>query len=415
MALAKPVRILRDHLALVLTVASLVVWSSLYLLFGPTHPYGDLSNGNYTDHFSHMNTARLFTHAGPAIWTGPMQDSAIPLTPEQRAALPADLTPEGGQEYPVFTVPGWPADKPFVSSWSTYPRFHPPGDMVLTAPVAVLYSFTDLSFSDANRLLILTFLALAHISIYVLLKFWHPFDGMRPVGFLVLFIVYLELVHWSLEGFYEGVIIAPLVVSANFLARRKGLQAIAMFTLAAVLHFRAYFFAPLAIYGAFLVVRDRQWRTWTRREIDLAGVTVALAVISLGVFSRISPWLREMNSDNPVGVTVADPDIAAIAVLLLVAAIVAAVFVYTRSWLDLVLIGWLTTTSLLLQQTWWWDILSILAWLAMPIAASAAARPSAVNRLALIRDARIVAVVFVGSFVFKNTSMLNPSWLQLFF
>ena len=415
MALATLVGRFRDHLALVLTIASLVVWSSLYLLLGPSHPYGDLSNGNYTDHFSHMNTARLFTHAGTQIWTQPLEDSVVPITPGQSAALPRDLTPEGGQRYPVFTVPGWPTDKPFVSSWSAFPRFHPPGDMVLTAPVTILYSFTDLSFSDANRLLILSFLALAHISIFVLLKFWHPFDGMRPVGLLVLFIVYLELVHWSLEGFYEGVIVAPLVLSANYLAQRKGLQAIAMFTLAAVLHFRAYLLAPLAVYGAWLVVRHRQWRTWSRREINLAGVSAALATISLGVFFLISPWLREVDPKNPVGITVASPDIAAIATLLIVAAIPAAVFAYTRSWLDLALLAWLVITSLMLQQTWWWDILSIVAWLAFPIAASTAGRLSSANRLALIRDARIVAVVFLGSFVFKNTSMLNPSWIQSFF
>jgi hypothetical protein len=108
MALATLVRSVRAHLALTLTVASLIAWSSWYLLLGPTHPYGDLSNGNYTDHFSHMNTARLFTHAGTAIWTMPMQDSAVTLTPEQRVALPADLTPQGGQMYPVFIVSGWP-------------------------------------------------------------------------------------------------------------------------------------------------------------------------------------------------------------------------------------------------------------------------------------------------------------------
>ena len=118
---------------------------------------------------------------------------------------------------------------------------------------------------------------------------------------------------------------------------------------------------------------------------------------------------------NPVGVTIADPNIAAIATLLLVVAVLAAVFAYTRSWLDLTLLAWLAFTSLMLQQTWWWDVLTIVAWLAMPIAASTSGRLSAASRLALVRDARIVAVVFVGSFVFKNTSLLNPSWVQNFF
>jgi hypothetical protein len=396
------------HSALLLTVVSLVAWSSWYLLAGPRHPYGDLSNGVYTDHFSHMNTARLFTHAGIDIWTKPLQSSVVPLSPAQMAVLPPDMTSQAGQQYPVFTVPGWPADKPFVSSWAAYPRFHPPGDMVLTAPVALLYSFTGLSFSGANRLLVLSFLVLAHISLFVLLKSGISIPA-RPIGFLVLFVVYLEMIHWSLEGFYEAALIAPLVLCGLCLEQRRGLQAIALFALAAALHFRAYFFAPLAVYGAYIVVRDRQWRTWSRQDYGLAGVASVLCAISLGVFSLITPWLREVPATNPVSVTVAHPDAPAIATLLLVAAVVAVVFAYARSWLDMALLGWLTVSAVLLQQTWEWDVLTILAWLALPIGASAA------RRYGLVRDARAVAVIFLGMFVFKNMTLLDPSWLQKVF
>jgi hypothetical protein len=399
----------RGHAALLVTVASLVLWSSWYLVLGPTHPYGDLSNGIYTDHFSHMNTARLFTHAGPAIWTEPLERSVIALTPEQQAALPADLKPQSGQLYPVFTVQGWPADKPFVSSWFGYPRFHPPGDMVLTAPVALLYSLTDLSFSGANRLLILSFLAFAHISVFVLLKSGVSFGPLRPIGFLVIFIAYLEVIHWSLEGFYEPVIIAPLVLCGRYLAQRKGLQAIAMFSLAADLHFRAYFFAPLALYGAYIVVRDRQWRTWRPKEYVLASVTIGLAATSVAVFSLIWPWLHDVANNNPVSLTAAHADVSAIATLLVVAVVLAVFLAYSKAWLDLALLGWLSLSCLLVQQTWEWDVSTIVAWLALPIAASAA------SRYGLVRDVRVVAVVFIGMFVFKNTTLLDPSWLQKVF
>ncbi len=38
MALATLIRSVRAHLALTLTVASLIVWSSWHLILGPTHP-----------------------------------------------------------------------------------------------------------------------------------------------------------------------------------------------------------------------------------------------------------------------------------------------------------------------------------------------------------------------------------------
>src|SRR5581483_8702001 len=74
------VRVALGHLAATLTVVSLVFWSGWYLLAGPTHPYGDLDGGVFTDQFSHMNTARLFVAVGPAIWQQPLRDLVIPLT-----------------------------------------------------------------------------------------------------------------------------------------------------------------------------------------------------------------------------------------------------------------------------------------------------------------------------------------------
>jgi hypothetical protein len=393
------------HLALGITIASFAVWAVWYLLLGPKGPYGDLSDGTYTDHFSHMNTARLFVSAGTDIWAAPLRYSVRVLTPTEQAALPADLTSQAGQDYPVFTVNGWPADKPFVASWWLYPDFHPPGDIVLTAPIGALSSVTGLSFSGANRLLILEFLALAHISLFVLFKSGIGIDRLRPVGFLVLALVYLEFIHWSLEGFYEPLLLAPLVLSARFLAQGKGLQGLAMFALAADLHFRAYFFGPLAVYGAYLVLRNREWRTWKATQYLLAAATVVMSAISLGVFALVWPWLREVEANNPVGIVAATVNLPAVATLLVIAVVAAAVFVYSRAWLDLALVAWIAVATMLLQQVWPWDVLTIIAWLAFPIGLAAA------NKLELVRDTRIAAVLGIGTFVFGNATLLDPSWL----
>ncbi len=397
-------RLRGNRLTWALVFLSLLLWSSWYVLDGPTNPYGDLSNGVYTDHFSHMNTARLFPSAGINIWREPLDDLVHLLSPAQYAALPADVQ-AAGQQYRIGTVPGWPADKPFVASWSRYPRLHPPGDMVLTAPVAVLYQLTDISFSTANRLLILSFLVFAHLSLFLLLQSAPSIDRLRPIGLLVLFIAYLEVIHWTLEGFYEATLIAPLILCARYLAQRRGLAAMLMFSIAADLHFRSYFFAPLAIYAAWIVLRDRQWRTWRRLDWGLASVAAVLSLVSLGVFGLVWPWVSTQSINNPVSIMNPHDSASTTAVFVVVWVAMVGVFAYSKSWLDLAVVTWVGLMLLLARQAWSWDVVTLLAWLAMPIWKSVA-------RLDLVRDARIITIAFFGIYVFGNTTLLAPTWLQ---
>jgi hypothetical protein len=83
------------------------------------------------------------------------------------------------------------------------------------------------------------------------------------------------------------------------------------------------------------------------------------------------------------------------------------VFVYGRAWLDLAVLGCTGLILLLLRQAYPWDILSLLAWLGPPIIAGRA------DRLAAVRDARIIAVVFISVAVFGNSLM--PTWLDRVF
>ena len=61
------------------------------------HPWGDLSNGFFTDHLSHLNDARHFPRAGIQNWTTPLARMEPRLTKAERAALPRDIVdcPDG--------------------------------------------------------------------------------------------------------------------------------------------------------------------------------------------------------------------------------------------------------------------------------------------------------------------------------
>jgi hypothetical protein len=370
------------------------------------HSFADLSCGVYTDHFSHMNTGRLFTRVGIGIWERPLIDAAPALTPEQFAALPADLrdtvTPDGMTA--VAAVPGWPPDKPFVSTWANFPRFHPPGNMVLTAPVAALYSFTGLSFTWANKLLILLFVAYAHLAFYVFLTGGKVKSLATPVAFAGAALVYGELVHWSLEGFYEAIVIAPLVISARYLVRRKGIEALLAFSVATTLHFRALFFAPWALYALYLIVRERQWRTWKRGQYAEAAGAAILSATSLAIFAAVWPYLHDLNVYNSISLAGEPVNLPAIKTFAVVIVLLTVVLVYTEAWLDVAVLVWVAVMLLFMHQAYEWEVVSLFAWLGAPIVTKLR------NNASLVRDARLVGTLFIAAFVFHNP--LIPSWLQ---
>src|SRR5205823_4465453 len=109
----------RRRIAAALTAASFLGFSA-WELTRRVHPWGDLSNGFFTDHFSHMNGSRLFLRVGAREWTTPLARMLPRLTPAERAALPADVVdcPDGC----LFRVDGWPRAKPMQQSWPTLTR-----------------------------------------------------------------------------------------------------------------------------------------------------------------------------------------------------------------------------------------------------------------------------------------------------
>ncbi|MEO6573473.1 MAG: hypothetical protein ABIP89_06520 [Polyangiaceae bacterium] len=398
-------RLWSRHAALIVTLASLWLWSA-WQLHRPLHPYGDLSGGTFTDHFSHLTTTRLFPRVGIDIWRRPIREHGRPLTESEARSLPRDIPPKAANRE-VFAVDGWPIEKPIVASWTHLPRLHPPGDLVLIAPVALLYSFTPISFTFANRLLILSFLIYAHVSLFFYFQAWLTPRKGSAVGLLTLLVVYGEVLHWTFEGFYEAAVLAPLFLCAKWLHERRMLAAIVAYTVATTIHFRAFFFAPWVVYAAFSIVSDGSWKTWRGRDVGAALVAGLLAAATLFVFALVWPTLSAMPIVySPLAFSAGQATPPALSAYLVVLVIVGAAFAYSRAWMDLVILAWLTFIFVRLHEAYEWDLVALLAWLGSPLG-------SPPKRAAMARDARLYFVLFCGATLFRST--LAPVWLAKIF
>lgn len=380
--------------ALVFASLSFLVWTGWFVTRSDSHAYRDLSRGSFTDHFSHMNAARAFSVVGPEVWTRPFAELFRSMTPEELASLPDDVRAAAGPE--VRFVPGWPEDKPLVASWSHNPRLYPPGDMLLVAPVALAYHLTPLSFAGANALLIVLFLLYAHVAVYVVVL-WALEERFSGFAFLPLFLIYGEVIHWTLEGFYDAAVIAPLALCARYLNARRGLAAVLAFTVASAIHFRALFFAPWFVWGAVLALRERPWRTWTRRDVAAAGAAATLGLTTLYVLYLLLPTLRSLPVNNAL---VDHRSAAPLLTFAAVAVVVAGMLAVARAWLDLVMVGWIAFMLLQLREAYPWHLVAILPFL---LGAGPSRMPSAA------REARAVLFIVFAVILFRNTMV--PFWI----
>jgi hypothetical protein len=380
---------------------SLMLWTAWELRRDCHHAYHDLSCGQFTDHFSHMNAARIFPRIGTDIWRRSFKSMFRALSPEEVARLPVHIRAE--DEPDVRWVPGWEIGKPLAASWSHNPRLYPPGDMLLVAPVALLYHHTGLGFAQATVILIILFLAYAHLAIYAALS-----SNWPRVPLLALLLLYLEIIHWTLEGFYDAAAVFPLLLCAIFLRQRKGLAATVAFVAAVFIHFRALFFLPWGVCAALTVLRGRQWRHWRLPGyLALAG-SVLMGVASAVPFLLLWPTLQNLPNVNPISLRIAHPDRAVLASVAVVAIAAAVIFFWNKSWLDLALLGWFCFMLVLLREAYAWHLLLPMTWLGAPVMHAQSSKPRLHSTWA-VHDARILMLLCMGVFVFKANPL--PMWL----
>ena len=69
--------------ALIVTLISLAAWMAWSATRRVAHPWADMSKGVYTDHFSHMNTTRVFPRIGRDLWRKSIAEQFRTLTDEE--------------------------------------------------------------------------------------------------------------------------------------------------------------------------------------------------------------------------------------------------------------------------------------------------------------------------------------------
>jgi len=378
----------RRRLAVALTAASFAGFSA-WEMTRKVHPFGDLSNGFFTDHFSHMNDARHFPRAGVRQWTTPLARMERRLTAAERAALPRDVIdcPDGC----LFHVDGWPAQKPMEQSWPLLTRFYPPGDLLLFAPMAALYHATPIRTATINRLLVVLCLAFAHAAIFAILD---RVDG--PLAVLCAVLGASALIHWSLEGFYDASIVVPLLLCDTFLAAGLGASAFLAFGVAMLLHFRALYYVPWGLAAAVLVFHDRG----TLRRADLIKIAIGAICLALSVatFALALPGLLDYPMQmNPLFLRTAALDRTTLLEAAGVAVGAGAVFVWARSPLDAGLVAWLALVLTQVRQNYSWYSVALVPWLCAP-----ARKPA-------IRLARLAVFAFLAVRIHDDS--LWPRWI----
>lgn len=389
--------------ALVLVSLSFIGWG----YWAMTKPYPTLFGGLsrfYSDHVSHMNGARLFARCGGCLWSQPVDQFLPHYTPEERRHLPDDIAPHMTPESDIFVVPGWPLDKPMMINWPFLPRPYPPGSVLLAAPVALVYHFTPLSFTNANRLLYLIYLLYAHLGFLLLLLLLRPGKSrLAPIGLLGGLLLYSESIHWAIEGFYDVALIAPCVLCGYYLRQRRGLAALLCYCVAAFIHYRAYFFAPLPVYALYLVVQEGKQQPWGVRQWAAVAAIVGLAGTSLYTFSLYYPLLSDARLPHN-NVLRLDNNFVHLQ-LVVAGGLAMGALVYARAWMDVALLSWLAVILSLGSHTQPWHVLSPLLWLVLPIWTLRD------ERVALVRDVRLAVLWLVSLLVYGN-SLAPSSWMD---
>lgn len=395
--------------AFVVTLLSLLAWGVWGYRHPNPHPWQDLTRGVYTDHFSHLNAARAFVRVGPRIYREGAATIGREPTLEERRAFPADVRSGGSFTGGIYMLPGLSQEKPWVTSWSGLARPYPPGDLVLVAPVAALYEKTSLSFTRANTLLIALFVLYAHAGFFVAARLvLRQASWARPVLAIGALVLYFEAMHAALEGFYDVAAIAPVLLAFEYLAARRALAAALAYCVAAFIHFRVFFLAPVAVTAGVSFLAQRPWRSLRVRDAAALAAVVALALVTLATFSVLVPTLRTMEMNNPANVFEHPALHLPVLSFAVVASACAAVLVAAAAWFDLAMVAWLTLCFFSLRQAMGWHALIVLPWVIAPVMV---ARPGAGET---VRAVRLAFVLYVALAILRT--MLWPGdWVPRLF
>jgi hypothetical protein len=236
-----------------------VLWlalSAAWAAAGWKRHYGELYDGAMTDHASHVSRTRAFLRVGPALWTTPAGE--LPAFPDSHV------------------------------NWPELPAMYPPGMLLLHAPFAALVEAGVVTTERVSFFVIVAWL-LAFAAVCGMLSRL-PAKTLVDRAFLAL--LALGLLGFVVRGFYDVVPMLVLLHAFAQATRGKTAQGLAWWALAAFLHYRVFFTAPLVVPWLVELVRARAWG-WL-------AVSASLLLPSLATFAMSARFLSVLPETNPM-------------------------------------------------------------------------------------------------------------------
>lgn len=188
-------------------------------------PYADLS-GWYTDHLHHSFATWVFLKRGLALYTHPL------------GAL--------------STGTGWPFPR---EEWGNMPMAYPPGVFAVFLPLVLVAKILPLSEHAFAVLSVLYVLLLTHLALFAVLRALQDAPpGSRAAVAVFVWMVFVQL---GLEGFYDAAFIGCGAWAVTRLRAKDADSALWWLGVAALLHYRAIVFLPLALHTLAIVLRSK--------------------------------------------------------------------------------------------------------------------------------------------------------------
>ena len=174
------------------------------------------------------------------------------------------------------------------------------------------------------------------------------------------------------------------------------MPALTAYSIATFIHFRAFFFAPFALWAVWLIVKQREWHNRPLRYMICAVLVFTLSFSSLWAFYLVFPALKTWEIGSPVNLA---GTIKPWAFLVFVCGTAgcAGLLIRAGAWFDLVLLCWMSYMWSQLPYAHSWYILVEVAWMGSAVILSTK------DRLPLVGYARagytIIIAISVCEFI----------------
>lgn len=321
------------------------------------------------DHWSHVGQTALFLEHGFDIYKGALtRYCSTPWPPAEYQRLRAEQCPADS----MCNDPG-ASSRNLCVCWQQFPPSYPPGLFLYSLPETLLYLHANLSFAAMNLLSLLKYLAGAHLLLWILFKMvfeaperdelpggmgWEP--GNPLLRWSLFSLLYLVVIKWTLDGFYDPLAIFPLFLAVYFLIRRRSTDAFLALSSSLFLQFRALWYLPVFSAAAIGMLREREWRRSSVSFAARAALSFLMIGLSLYAFVLIYPFLRHFPRGNPVEWRSLKVWGAQSWDLLLPSAAILAYLLLNRSWLMFATVAWQLVMIVQTLQIMPWHVLFLL-------------------------------------------------------